>query len=79
MGEKLKELDIKKEKGWLYYASNKNGKLAVYRSKMNRGGGKMDNPEQEELVVTDLDPDYSKYIYYVDGDGDLARAKRAGQ
>lgn len=79
MGEKLKELDVQKEQGWLYYARNKDGNLAVYRSKMNRGGGKMDEPQQEELVVTDIKPDYSEYIYYVDGDGDLARAKRAGQ
>lgn len=79
MGEKLKELGIEKEEGWLYYASNSDGKLAVYRSKMNRGGGKMDEPQREELEVTDIDPDYEEYIYYVDGDGDLGRAKRAGQ
>lgn len=79
MGEKIENLGIEKEQGWLYYAKNKGGNLAVYRSKMNRGGGKMDNPKREELEVTDIEPDYDQYIYYVDADGDLARAKRAGQ
>jgi len=76
LGEKLEELDIEKESGWLYYAKNVDGTLSVFRSKMNRGGGKMDNPEREEIKSTDLKPDYSKYIYYVDGDGDIARAER---
>jgi len=79
MGETIKELGIEKEEGWLYYVKNKGGKLAVYRSKMNRGGGKMDNPKRETLVETDIEPDYSEYIYYLDGNGDLGRAERAGQ
>ncbi|MBS1263894.1 MAG: hypothetical protein MAG715_01089 [Methanonatronarchaeales archaeon] len=79
MGKKIERLGITKEKGWLYYAKNKGGRLAVYRSKMNRGGGKMSSPKREELKVTRITPDYDKYIYYVDGDGDLARAPRAGQ
>ncbi len=76
MGEKIKELDIEKEENWLYYAKNVDGTLSVFRSKMNRGGGKMDNPEREELYDVGIKPNYEKYIYYIDGDGDLARAER---
>ncbi len=77
MGEKIENLGIEKEKNWLYYARSDGGRLSVYRSRMNRSGGAgMDEPEREKLVDTDIDPDYDRYLYYVDGDGDLARAER---
>ncbi|PTD94622.1 hypothetical protein C9439_02045 [archaeon SCG-AAA382B04] len=76
MGEKIKDLDVSKEDEWLYYAKEKGGTLRVFRSKMNRGGGKMENPKREELVDTGVRPNYDKYIYYVDNEGNLGRAER---
>lgn len=78
MTEKVAELGIQKEKGWLYYAKPKDDKMTVCRSKMNREGAQgMEKKQREEIELVDHTPEYQKYIYYVDKDGDLSRSKRA--
>jgi len=40
MAEKIHQTDIEREKGYLYYVKDVDGKLAIFKAKMARGGKK---------------------------------------
>ena len=69
MAEKVKRLGIPREKDMMYYV--KDG--AVWKVPRKQPGVPKGKPEK--VVDGDFKMD-SNYIYYVDADGDVSRAKR---
>jgi hypothetical protein len=70
MGEKLVKLGIKRDNELMYYI--KSGDVyAVPRKKPGQPKGKA-----QKVASAGIDMDYSKYLYYLDGDGDVARKER---
>ena len=71
MADKVKNVRIKKEKGYLYYL-DKNGNVS--RSKMARGNQAGGNAE----VVASAGVTREKgFLYFIDKDGDVARSPMA--
>lgn len=71
MSDKIARLGIERENDKMYYI--KNGDVwAVPRKQKGQPKGKA-----VKVASTGLDMDYSRYIYYLDGDGDVARKQRA--
>ena len=72
MSDKIARLGIERDNNLMYYI--KNGDVwAVPRKQKGQPKGKA-----EKVAATGLELDYSRYIYYLDGDGDVARKERAG-
>src|SRR3954469_10776038 len=70
MGEKIAKLGIKRDNDMMYYI--KNGDVwATPRKKPNQPKGKA-----AKVAAAGLEMDYSKFLYYLDGDGDVARKER---
>ena len=70
MGEKLVKLGIKRDNDMMYYI--KGGDVyAVPRKKPGQPKGKA-----QKVANAGIEMDYSKYLYYLDGDGDVARKER---
>src|SRR5580765_5050756 len=70
MGEKIAKLGIKRDNDMMYYI--KNGDVwATPRKKPGQPKGKA-----SKVAAAGIDMDYSKYLYYLDGDGDVARKER---
>ena len=70
MGEKIAKLGIKRDNDLMYYI--KNGDVwATPRKKPNQPKGKA-----AKVAAAGVEMDYSKYLYYLDGDGDVARKER---
>ena len=75
--EKLAKLGIKRDNDMMYYvkAEKKGGKTgdvwATPRKKPNQPKGK-----QVKIADAGVELDYTKYLYFVDGDGDVARKER---
>jgi len=70
MGEKLAKLGIKRDNDLMYYI--KSGDVwATPRKKPNQPKGK-----PTKIASAGIEMDYSKYLYYLDGDGDVARKER---
>ncbi|MFN0249616.1 MAG: hypothetical protein ACKV2T_22220 [Kofleriaceae bacterium] len=70
MGEKIAKTGIKRDNDLMYYI--KNGDVwATPRKKPGQPKGKA-----QKVVAAGVDMDYSKYLYYLDGDGDVARKER---
>ena len=70
MGEKLAKLGIKRDNDLMYYI--KTGDVwATPRKKPNQPKGK-----PTKIAAAGIEMDYSKYLYYLDGDGDVARKER---
>ena len=70
MGEKLVKLGIKRDNDMMYYI--KSGDVyAVPRKKPGQPKGKA-----QKVANAGIEMDYSKYLYYLDGDGDVARKER---
>ena len=70
MGEKLVKLGIKRDNDLMYYI--KGGDVyAVPRKKPGQPKGKA-----QKVANGGIEMDYSKYLYYLDGDGDIARKER---
>ncbi|MBA3818152.1 MAG: hypothetical protein H0X17_04625 [Deltaproteobacteria bacterium] len=70
MGDKIAKLGIKRDNDLMYYI--KNGDVwATPRKKPNQPKGKAG-----KVAVAGVEMDYSKYLYYLDGDGDVARKER---
>jgi hypothetical protein len=70
MGEKFVKLGIKRDNELMYYI--KSGDVyAVPRKKPGQPKGKA-----QKVAAAGIDMDYSKYLYYLDGDGDVARKER---
>jgi hypothetical protein len=71
MSDKIARLGIERDNDMMYYI--KNGDVwATPRKQKGQPKGKA-----VKVAATGLEMDYSKYIYYLDGDGDVARKARA--
>ncbi len=71
MSDKIARLGIERDNDMMYYI--KNGDVwATPRKQKGQPKGK-----PVKVAATGLEMDYSKYIYYLDGDGDVARKARA--
>src|SRR4051795_9293152 len=70
MGEKIAKLGIKRDNDLMYYI--KGGDVwATPRKKPGQPKGKA-----AKVAAAGIEMDYSKYLYYLDGDGDVARKER---
>src|SRR6188474_2427045 len=70
MGEKIAKTGIKRDNDMMYYI--KSGDVwATPRKKPGQPKGKA-----AKVAAAGIDMDYSKYLYYLDGDGDVARKER---
>ena len=70
MGEKIAKLGIKRDNDMMYYI--KGGDVwATARKKPGQPKGKA-----AKVAAAGIEMDYSKYLYYLDGDGDVARKER---
>ena len=70
MGEKIAKLGIKRDNDMMYYI--KNGDVwAVPRKRPGQPKGRA-----SKVAAAGIDMDYSKYLYYLDRDGDIARKER---
>src|SRR5438445_8878962 len=70
MGEKIAKLGIKRDNDMMYYI--KTGDVwATPRKKAGQPKGK-----EGKGAPAGIEMDYSKYLYYLDGDGDVARKER---
>ena len=71
MSDKIARLGIERDNDLMYYI--KNGDVwATPRKQKGRPKGRA-----QKVASTGLELDYSRYIYYLDGDGDVARKERA--
>lgn len=70
MGEKIAKTGIKRDNDLMYYI--KTGDVwATPRKKPGQPKGKA-----QKIASAGIEMDYSKYLYYLDGDGDVARKER---
>ena len=70
MGEKIAKLGIKRDNDLMYYI--KTGDVwATPRKKPGQPKGRA-----SKVAAAGIEMDYSKYLYYLDGDGDVARKER---
>jgi hypothetical protein len=70
MSDKIARLGIERDNDLMYYI--KNGDVwATPRKQRGQPKGKA-----RKVAAAGLEMDYSKYIYYLDGDGDVARKAR---
>jgi DNA-binding protein HU-beta len=70
MGEKIAKTGIKRDNDLMYYI--KTGDVwATPRKKPGQPKGKA-----QKIAAAGIEMDYSKYLYYLDGDGDVARKER---
>src|SRR5215813_7340046 len=70
MGEKIARTGIKRDNDLMYYI--KSGDVwATPRKKPGQPKGKA-----QKIANAGIEMDYSKYLYYLDGDGDVARKER---
>jgi hypothetical protein len=68
--DKIAKLGIKRDNDMMYYI--KGGDVwATPRKKPGQPKGKA-----AKVAAAGIDMDYSKYLYYLDGDGDIARKER---
>jgi hypothetical protein len=71
MSDKIARLGIERDNDLMYYI--KNGDVwATPRKQKGKPKGK-----PQKVAATGLDMDYSRYLYFLDGDGDVARKERA--
>ena len=75
LGKKEITLKVDKESGFLYYV--KGSPLSIYKVRMQHKG-RTKSTLPKTLVRKTMVARNSKYIYYVDKQGYLARAKRKG-
>ncbi len=70
MSEKIAKTGIKRDNDLMYYI--KNGDVwATPRKKPNQPKGKA-----AKVAAAGVEMDYSKYLYFLDSDGDVARKER---
>lgn len=70
MGEKIAKLGIKRDKNLMYYVK-KGDVWATPRKRPGQPKGKA-----SKIADAGIEMDYGKYLYYIDGDGDVARKER---
>src|SRR5499426_4867581 len=70
MGEKIAKLGIKRDNDMMYYI--KSGDVwATPRKKPGQPKGKA-----AKVAAAGIEMNYAQYLYYLDGDGDIARKER---
>jgi hypothetical protein len=70
MSDKIARLGIERDNDLMYYI--KDGDVwATPRKQKGKPKGKA-----QKVAATGLEMDYSKYLYFLDGDGDVARKER---
>jgi hypothetical protein len=72
MSDKIAKLGIERDNDLMYYIKSDGNVWATPRKKPGQAKGK-----PKTIADTDLDLDYTRYIYFLDGDGDVARKERA--
>jgi hypothetical protein len=70
MAETVAKLGVKRDNNFMYFIS-KGDVWRVPRKKPGQPKGK-----KESVAKAGIDMDYSQYVYFLDGNGDIARAKR---
>ena len=70
MAETVAKLGVKRDNNYMYFIS-KGDVWRVPRKKPGQPKGK-----KETVAKAGIDMDYSQYVYFLDGNGDIARAKR---
>lgn len=70
MAEKVARTSIQRDNDFMYFIK-KGDVWRVPRKKPNQPKGKA-----EKVSAAGIDMDYGKYIYFLDGDGDIARQAR---
>jgi hypothetical protein len=73
MTDKIARLGIERDTDLMYYIKPDGNVWATPRKKPGQPKGKA-----RKIADTGLDLDYSRYIYFLDKDGDVARKERAG-
>lgn len=72
MSDKIARLGIERDNDLMYYIKSDGAVWATPRKRPGQPKGK-----PRKVADTGLDLDYSQYIYFLDGDGDVARKGRA--
>jgi len=70
MADKVAKLSIQRDNDYMYYIK----KGDVWRTARKKPGQPKGKPEK--VAAAGIEMDYGKYIYYLDGDGDIARESR---
>jgi hypothetical protein len=70
MADKVAKLSIQRDNDFMYFIK-KGDVWRVPRKKPGQPKGKA-----EKVAVAGIEMDYGKYIYFLDGDGDIARKER---
>jgi hypothetical protein len=70
MAEKVAKLGVQRDNDFMYYIS-KGDVWRVPRKKPGQAKGK-----KEKVASAGVDMDYGSYVYFLDANGDIARAKR---
>jgi len=70
MADKVAKLSIQRDNDFMYFIK-KGDVWRVPRKKPNQPKGK-----SEKVAAAGVEMDYGKYIYFLDGDGDIARKER---
>ena len=73
MAEKVAQVGIKKESGYLYFV-DKDGDIS--RAEMSRGGRTKCTKKKEKVAKVAIKKE-SGYLYFVDKEGDISKAKMA--
>jgi hypothetical protein len=71
MAEKIARLGIERDNDFMYYI--KNGDVWASPRKQP---GKPHKGKARKVADAGIEMDYSKYLYYLDSDGDIARKAR---
>lgn len=72
MSDKIARLGIKRDPDLMYFIKSDGNVWATPRKQKGQPKGK-----PRKVADTGLELDYSRFIYYLDGDGDVARKERA--
>ena len=71
MAEKVAKLGVNRDNDFMYYIK----KGDVWRTPRKKPG-QTGKGKAEKVAAAGVEMDYGKYIYYLDGDGDIARESR---
>jgi hypothetical protein len=74
MAEKIMRLGIRGNRDFMLYVSGG----AVWRIRKRKAGSSAQKPKPERITDPNLFPMDDDYIYFVDRDGDVSRARREG-
>jgi len=70
MAEKVAKLGITRDNDFMYYIKSGD----VWRTPRKKPG--QPKGKAQKVAAAGIDLDYGKYLYFIDGDGDIARKER---